>query len=309
VHYRSTFDSLSVAVGRVAGCVALAALVLAPAQVTGQYTSSPSILTLLPVEATLSIGEEHAAELTSDDFEYTGELVKAFAMDGEQGAPVTIDVLSESFDSYAYLIGPDGLQLEADDDSGGACNARISTFFPQDGRYLIVAASLTGEAGAFTIRTDDRQHPPAEGPCGGGEYEDDMLATLAGIEASGAIAVGESVADELRSGDARLADGSFAKAYELAGTPGQTVVVDLGSRAFDTLLLILDPRGEAYSSDDDSGGACNSRIEVTLDMQPHKLVVTSFGSDATGLFTLSVSEEAGPMSQLDCPGLEATTGD
>lgn len=280
-----------------------AAAALSVSTVGAQFTDSPSVLTLLPVQATLSIGEETTGELTGADFEYTGELVQAFAFEGPQGAPVTIDVISDAFDSYVYLIGPDGLQLESDDDSGGACHARVSTFLPSDGRYLIVAASLSGSTGAFTVRTDDRQHPPATGSCGGGEIENDLLELLVAVEPSGAIAVGDTVTDLLGAGDGQLADGSYTKAFDLTGTPGETVVVDLRSRAFDTLLMVVDPRGEGYTSDDDSGGACNSRISVRLDMQPHKLVVTSFESDASGAFSLEVSETWGPESTGSCPGL------
>ena len=278
---------------------------LTAAHAAGQYTTNRSLLTLLPVEATLAMGEERASALTADDYEFSGQLVKAFAVEGEQGAPITIDAMSTDFDPFVYLIGPDGVQIESDDDTGGACNARISTFFPSSGTYTVVAASWAGEVGAFTVRADVRQHPPAEGACGGDDYaryEDELLAALGELETAGTITLGESVEDELGSSDTVLADGSYARAYELTGTPGQTVVVDLASRAFDAMLLVLDPRGEDYSSDDDSGGACNSRIAVTLDMQPHRLVVTSFGSDATGPFTLSVSDTEGPMSTLSCPG-------
>lgn len=290
------FETPSVALGIVTTLACLAA----PA--AAQFSDNPSVLSMLPVQQTMQIGDEIAGQLGGGDFEYTGELVQAFAFEGPQGAPVTIDLMSEAFDAYLYLLDPDGKQIESDDDSGGACHARISTFLPAAGRYTIVASSLSGSTGGFTLRTDDQQHPPAEGACGGGEIQDELLDFLTQVEPSGSVSLGDEVSDEIRDGDPRLADGSFMKAYELVGTPGQTVVVDVSSRAFDAMVFVVDPRGEDYTSDDDSGGACNSRIEVTLDMQPHTLVVTSFISDGAGYFTLKVSEEWGPESTAACPG-------
>ncbi|MDX1396021.1 MAG: hypothetical protein R3195_16685 [Gemmatimonadota bacterium] len=271
-----------------------------------QFTENRSILSALEPQQTLSVGDEVEGRLTADDYEYSGEVVKAYAFEGAQGAPVTIDVMSDTFDSYAYLLGPDGVMIDQDDDSGGLCHARISTFLPATGRYTIVAASLSGDTGAFTVRLADRESPAATGACGGGEIQDDLLELLNDVETGGTVSVGDEVSDELVEGDPRLADGSFMKAYELVGTPGEIVVVDVASRAFDALVLVVDPRGESYTTDDDSGGACNARIEVTLDMQPHKVVVTSFVSDGAGYYTLSVREEWGDQHIGSCPGIAQT---
>ena len=283
--------------------VALAGFVAAPA--SAQFGGEgPSILSLLPSQGTLEIGSETTGELSEADYVADGRRVRAYSFEGPQGAPVTIDLISDDFDSYLYLLGPDGHEVESDDDSGGAWHARISTFLSEGGRYTVVVSSLSGSTGAFTLRTDDQQHPPASGDCGGGGFaNEELLAVLTGLESSGSLTLGDEVTGTLGEGSPQRPDGSYAAAYEIAGTPGETVVVDLTSRAFDTLLYVVDPRGENYTSDDDSGGACNSRISVTLDMQPHTLVVSSFGSGGGGEFTLKVSSEAGPRSTDDCPGM------
>jgi len=281
---------------------AVVAMACLAAPTAGQFATSPSILSLLPVQGTLEIGDQIEGRLSESDFELQGRLVQAFDFEAPQSAPITIDVMSDAFDSYVYLIGPDGTQLDSDDDAGGGCNARISTFLPSAGRYIIVATSLSGAGGEFTLRTDDQQHTAATGACGRAEIQDDLLAVLTSVDPIESISLGGEVSGQLERGDPRLADGSYMKAYELIGTPGETVVVDLVSRAFDAMVFIIDPWGESYTSDDDSGGACNSRVEVTLDMQPHTVVVTSFISDGAGYFTLSVSEEAGPPSGASCPG-------
>ena len=285
-----------------AAVFAVLCLPVAAGPASAQAPDNPSVLTLLPVRQALAIGDEVTGSFTSADYSFSGQLVQAYAFEAEEGAPVTIDVLSDALDTYVYLLDPDGQEIASDDDSGGACNARISTFTSSAGRHLIIAASLTGETGAFTVRADDRQHPPASGSCGGDGFEDDALSVMNEAEPVGPIGLGDAIESELAAGDPEFGDGSRMKVYELLGSPGQTVVVDLLSDAFDALLRVVDPRGEYYMSDDDSGGACNSRMEVTLDMQPHKVVVTSIGGGAAGPFTLSVSEEWGPEAPGGCVG-------
>lgn len=264
----------------------------------------PSVLSLLPSQGTLEIGAEIGGRFTEDDYLAEGRRVRAYTLEGSQGAPVTIDLISDDFDAYLNLLGPDGAEVGTDDDSGGACHARISTFLPEDGRYTIVASSLSESTGAFTLRVDDEEHAPASGDCGGGGFlNDEMLDELNAVEPSGSLGLGEEVTGTLAEGAPQRNNGAYLMAYEIAGAPGETVVVDVMSRAFDTLLYVVDPGGESYTSDDDSGGACNSRISITLDMQPHKIVVSSFGSSDAGEFTIRVSAEAGPRSEEDCPGI------
>lgn len=268
-----------------------------------QWESGPSILHLLPVAATVEVGSETPGELTAGDYVSGGHRVKAYSLEGAQGAPVTIDLVSEDFDAYLHLVGPDGMELETDDDSGGACHARISTFLPADGTYRIVAASLSGDTGAFTLGVGRQQRPPATGDCGAGAYAADVLARLAAIEPTGSIAVGREIESSLGAGDAEMTDGSFVEAYRLTGEAGQVVFVDAMSRAFDTLLFAVAPDGSEYVSDDDSGGACNSRLRITLEAEPHVLVVNSLSASGAGSFTLKVSDMSGPQATGPCPGL------
>lgn len=270
-----------------------------------QWESGPSILQLLPVTATVEVGSETPGDLTAGDYLSGGQRVKAYTLEGTQGAPVTIDLVSETFDSYLHLLGPDGTEVETDDDSGGACHARISTFLPADGTYRIVAASLSGDTGAFTLSVGQQQRPPATGECGAGAYEEDVLSHLASIEPVGSISLGQEIEGSLGAGDPEMTDGSFVEAYRLTGEPGQVVFVDAMSRAFDTLLFAVAPDESDYVSDDDSGGACNSRLQITLEAEPHLLIVNSISSDGEGSFTLAVSDMAGPEATGPCPGFGA----
>jgi hypothetical protein len=73
-------------------------------------------------------------------------------------------------------------------------------------------------------------------------------------------------------------------------------------------MFVIAPDGSEFEQDDDSGGACNSRLAVTLERQPHTVLVNSIYSEGTGAFTIRVSETAGPPSMGDCPVPGARAG-
>src|SRR5207247_23643 len=64
---------------------------------------------------------------------------------GTAGKTVTIDVVADAFDAYAFLLGP-GLETAKpqDDDSGGRCNARLLVRLPRTGDYFIVVTGIEG---------------------------------------------------------------------------------------------------------------------------------------------------------------------
>jgi hypothetical protein len=272
-----------------------------------QEDASRSILQLLPLEAsTLEVGSEVAGALSEMDYRTTsGMLVQAFALAGGAGDPITVDLISDDFDAYLYLVGPGYDEPLSDDDSGGACHARLTLFLPEDGPYRLVAGSWQSP-GAYTLRVDSRAHPPAPGDCSGDEFggeffDADMLASLTRMEPAGALESGVELAGTLDDGDASLPDGSRADAWTLAGEPGQTLVVELISEDFDALLLRVPPEQDRYEMDDDSAGNCNSRLYVTFESgEPHLIVVNSLGEDGRGPYTLRVSDQAGPEAPGAC---------
>ncbi|MGH7539713.1 MAG: PPC domain-containing protein [Gemmatimonadota bacterium] len=128
-----------------------------------QEPDGPSILALLPVDgAPLRIGEERSGTLGEQDYRTTNDVtVRAFELAGAEGRPISVDLISEAFDAYLFLLGPDGSELASDDDSGGACHARRSQCLPVDGSYRVVGEALSGSGGAFTLRVGDRQARPS----------------------------------------------------------------------------------------------------------------------------------------------------
>jgi hypothetical protein len=280
-----------------------------PAALVGQsgIGESRSILELLPLQASaLAVGSEVSGTLSETDYRTTnGVLVQAFALEGGAGDPITVDLISDDFDAYLFLVGPGYEEPLTDDDSGGACHARLTLFLPENGPYRLVVGSWQSP-GSYTLTVDSRAHPPAPGDCSGDEFggeffDTDMLAALTRIQPTGTLQPGVEIEGTLSDEDADLPDDSRAEVWTLAGEPGQTLVVELISQSFDALLMRVPPERDRYEMDDDSAGNCNSRMWVTFEgSEPHLIIANSLGPDGRGAFTLRVSDSAGPEAPGAC---------
>jgi serine protease Do len=61
-------------------------------------------------------------------------------------------MMSDDFDSYLYVVGPGLPNRLENDDGGDGLNSRLDVTFPNDGTYKVVASSLGGSLGTFTLR-------------------------------------------------------------------------------------------------------------------------------------------------------------
>ena len=90
--------------------------------------------------------------------------LRSYAFTGEAGDLITINMVSEDFDTHLSLLDADGNEITADDDSGGNHNSRIGPFtLSVSGNYTIIAQSFayfnSGERaiGAYSLRLDRLQ--------------------------------------------------------------------------------------------------------------------------------------------------------
>ena len=81
-----------------------------------------------------------------------GKPMQAWALEVRAGDSVRIDLISDDFDSYLFIAGPDLEEPLSDDDGGEGLNSRLEISFPADGVYHVVASSLGGEVGQFRLR-------------------------------------------------------------------------------------------------------------------------------------------------------------
>ncbi len=75
-----------------------------------------------------------------------------FTFEGRAGMVVEIIVASDELDTYAFLVGPDGMQLAYNDDGAGNLDSRIQMTLPSTGTYIIQATTFSqSSTGPFTV--------------------------------------------------------------------------------------------------------------------------------------------------------------
>lgn len=100
----------------------------------------------------LRMGSNARGMLTEADPVIDGQPVQAWAFEARAGDFATIELMSDDFDSCLFLVGPGLPEPLSDDDGGEGLNSRLAISFPADGVYRVVASSLGGATGAFTLR-------------------------------------------------------------------------------------------------------------------------------------------------------------
>ncbi|UCF10054.1 MAG: PPC domain-containing protein, partial [Candidatus Bipolaricaulota bacterium] len=102
----------------------------------------------------VAIGEDVGGVLSSSDPMWDdGTYYDLVAFDGRLGDELEILLMSEAFDAYLELYGPDGAVLGRDDDSGAGSDALLHVTLPADGRYTVFVNSyFGGEQGEYVLR-------------------------------------------------------------------------------------------------------------------------------------------------------------
>ena len=103
---------------------------------------------LAQVDATSVTGTLDATSDTLDD----GSYFNIHTFEGTAGEHIRIDLVSEAFDAYLILVGPDGEWVDQNDDGGNGTNAQLVLTLPVDGTYQVWANSYSaGETGPYTL--------------------------------------------------------------------------------------------------------------------------------------------------------------
>jgi hypothetical protein len=122
-----------------------------------------------PPRGTVAAGDSVRDSLVRSDLLLPAESTYAqqWRLAGRRGETVTIDLRSDAFDAYLFLVGPGLLGTPPqDDDSGGRCNARLTVRFRETGDYFIVVTSSERRAtGPFTLAVTRGARPASLAPC------------------------------------------------------------------------------------------------------------------------------------------------
>lgn len=177
-----------------------------------------------------------------------GELRYALYGFSARGQRVRVTVRSGAFDAMLRVtkVTPAGEEeVGTDDDSGGGTDAQL--VLTANGEYRVYARPLESEkSGPFTVSVSEVIVQPVT---------------------SRPLPLGQTTEASLVANDPTLDDGRQFHQYTLSGRPGERFVVTMRSRAFDAFLdwgSLTDNVFESSSTDDDSAGETDARLEITL---------------------------------------------
>ena len=256
-----------------------------------------SVLELMSPEGPLMVGEEfHSALSSSDTRGRDDSYMEAWTIEGQAGESVTFDLIAEDFDPFLYVTGPGLEETLSDDDSGGACFARITFTYLENGTFRVVASSNSARAtGTYLLRVSEMPGPTAGYACGGMNPE-----ILLGLPTEGrTLSFGEIYFGSLSSTSPTIGENKKAQAWSLEGRAGEAVSVTLASDDFDSYLYLTGPGLDDVLTDDDGAGDLNSLLTVSFpENATYTVVASSLGGGATGSYTIRVDE---PTDMRDLP--------
>ena len=109
------------------------------------------------------VDETANGELTDDDPRVPDDdsPYDEYSFEAGEGWTITGDMQSTAFDTYLWLIGPDGTSLVQDDDGGEGLNSRLTYTTTRAGTYTIRANAYSGTGrGMYTLHYTSNPGPP-----------------------------------------------------------------------------------------------------------------------------------------------------
>ncbi len=275
-----------------------------------QIQATPSAAAL-PVVGQIGLNQQVQNTLMQGGTTWNGKPIHLYGMPCAAGQSFRMDILS-TWDNYAVIFDPSGNQVASNDDGGGGLNARIDFTCPTAGTYRlgVTTFSASTSTGAYTMQvqpltqgqptvsalnqpvvtplnqpTVTPLNQPAAPPVAPVQPAANVMPAPGQI---GQIAVGQTMRGRLEAGDQMMgSDSTYADIWQLQGSAGQTIAIELSSTAFDTYLQLLDGTGKVLA---ESAGHPNSGVAFTLPAAgTYQIVVNNNGTQRkTGDYTLTV---------------------
>lgn len=125
-----------------------------------------------------------------------------------------------------------------------------------------------------------------------------LVATAASLPAQATLRPGSTARGELKSGDLKLDDDTWADLWRFSGSAGQVARVTMRSKDFDSYLVVgyYDDKGEFTSleSDDDGAGEHDSRVELRLPRDGEYVArANTLSEGESGAYTLDLELTSG----------------
>lgn len=205
-----------------------------------------------------------------------GHHVDTIVVDVPVGTTLRLLVDSAEFDTTLTVQGPDGLYLFNDDWNG--TNSMVQFQSEGEGLYTVrVSSYAPGETGKYTLRA----------------------ATFSPANISPTALLGDTFDANIVEGAGGPGDPANSSAVWFDVRAGQRIRLRVTSPDFDTTATLFSPSGDSWYNDDanDTGpDGSESNLDSTISaIAPtdgwYQLVVTPYGSRATGRFQVATSYE------------------
>lgn len=249
-----------------------------------------SVLTLLDTgRRSLEIGDEVQGALSASDYVgVNGSYLEAWSLKARAGQTISIDLQSDDFDSYLYVVGPGLSETLRDDDGGGACHSRLDFTVLESGVFHVVASSSGSQTtGTYRLRVSAEPQPRASISCGGVDPSALTALPTEGRE----LTMGEIAFGHLSGIEPSIENGRPVQAWALEGHAGERVTVRLLSDDYDAYLYLFGPGMSETMTDDDSAGDLDSELTITFPQTGRYTVgAGALSSGSSGSYRLTLTE-------------------
>ncbi|AHC14266.1 PPC domain-containing protein [Salinispira pacifica] len=218
----------------------------------------------------IALGEDIEAQLPG---------ASEYQLSGEAGDFISVEVVSNDFDTVLQITDSRGNIIEDDDSPSDDWyyRSRLIYYFPEDESLALRVSSYSGnEEGSYILRSRVMDmDPPEDYPRGH------------------TLSRGESILGMISPDDETFDLGS-GDVYSIEARAGEQIRITMESDDLDSYLTLIAPDGGSYS-DDDSLGDYNAEIDIAAPADgTYQLIASAYGQN-TGLYNLEYSSSG----QLD----------
>lgn len=266
-------------------------------------------ITVIPhpcdVRVPISVGDTVNASLQSADCLLDdGTYIDFWQFTLTAQTSLLIEMGSSEFDTWLYVLTPSLNVIDYDDDTGPGTNSRLRVTLPA-GTYVIGASSYSsGESGTYSLSLGV-----------------DPNAAMCAVHT--ALAIDDTVSGTIANTDCVIFGAFYADRWRLR-LPERHRAIDvrITSPTMEPFVLIADTLGYIQAFDDDGGGP-EFTLSARLDSGTYDVWATTWWSEATGNYALSVHLDpcgndsalafgatvTGSLSRADCALNDSTFAD